>query len=207
MEENNKDKKIPRINSPKGPKFNIYWIYGLILVVLIAIQFFPFTRNVKQISFEEFDQNMLQSEDVEKLVVVNKEYVEVYIKKDRLSEDKYKDVATTTFSTVNPGPHYRFKIGSVEVLDKKLSDAEAQLKKIDPNYKPIEVIYDTRTDWFNALGWLLPIVIIIAIWLFVMRRMTGGVGGPGGQIFNFGKSKATLFDKGQKVTVTYADVA
>lgn len=206
-ENNNKDQKIPRTNLPKGPKFNIYWIYGLILVVLIAIQFFPFTKNVKQISFEEFDQNMLQSEDVEKLVVVNKEYVEVYIKKDRLSEDKYKDVAKTTFSPVNLGPHYRFKIGSVEVLDKKLSDAEAQLKKIDPNYQPIEVIYDTRTDWFNALGWLLPIVIIIAIWLFVMRRMTGGVGGPGGQIFNFGKSKATLFDKGQKVTTTFADVA
>src|SRR6185436_5887436 len=133
MEENNKDKKIPRINSPKGPKFNIYWIYGLILVVLIAIQFFPFTKTVKQISFEEFDQNMLQSEDVEKLVVVNKEYVEVYIKQDRLSEDKYKkDVSKPIFNPVNSGPHYRFKIGSVEVLDKKLSDAEAQLKKIDP---------------------------------------------------------------------------
>ncbi len=98
MEDNqNKPKQgPPRINPPRPPRFNIYWVYGLILVVLLIIQFFPFSRSAKLISFEEFNQNMLQTEEVDRLVVVNKEFVEVYIKKDKLSEEKYKDVATTS---------------------------------------------------------------------------------------------------------------
>src|SRR5205814_7797226 len=88
-----------------------------------------------------------------------------------------------------------------------LNEAEAAIKAKNPDFEKPPFFYETRTDWYNELGWLLRIVIIIAIWLFVMRRVTGGVGGPGGQIFNFGKSKATLFDKGQKVNVTFADVA
>src|SRR6185295_18198831 len=208
MEENNKDEKPSRIIPPKGPKFNIYWVYGLILAALIASQFFTYSRAAKEKSFEEFAQNMLAPGDVDKLVVVNNKYVEVYIKKDRLMNDpKYKDVATTTFSTVNPGPHYRFYIGSDVVFKNDLKDAETAIQQKNPDFQHPNVFYESRTDWFNALGWLLPIVIIIAIWLFVMRRVTGGVGGPGGQIFNFGKSKATLFDKGQKVTTTFADVA
>ncbi|MBX7107532.1 MAG: ATP-dependent zinc metalloprotease FtsH [Chitinophagales bacterium] len=208
MENNNQEKrKLPKIVPPNGPKFNIYWVYGIIAIILIALQFFPFTKASKLVSFEEVNQNMLQSEDVQKLVVVNKEYVEVYIKPDKLQQEKYKAVATTNFNTVNPGPHYRFKILSVDDFTRKLSEAETAVRTNDPAYKPIEVYPENRTDWFNALGWLLPILLLVAIWLFIMRRVTGGVGGPGGQIFNFGKSKATLFDKGTKVNITFADVA
>jgi len=209
MEENkNKQKPTPpRINPPRPPRFNIYWVYGLILVVLLVIQFFPFSRSAKLISFEEFNQSMLQAEEVDHLVVVNKDYVEVYIKKDKLDEPKYKDVATTSFNTVNPGPHYRFKLISVDDFTKKLDDAEAKIAEKDPNYQRVEVFPENRTDWFSALNWLLPIIIIVILWLVIMRRVTGGIGGAGGQIFNFGKSKATLFDKGQKVNVTFADVA
>lgn len=209
MEDNqNKPKQgPPRINPPRPPRFNIYWVYGLILVVLLIIQFFPFSRSAKLISFEEFNQNMLQTEEVDRLVVVNKEFVEVYIKKDKLSEEKYKDVATTSFNTTNPGPHYRFKVLSVDDFAKKLDESEAQIAQKDPNYQRVQVFPENRTDWFNALNWLLPIIIIVVIWLVIMRRVTGGIGGAGGQIFNFGKSKATLFDKGQKVNITFADVA
>ena len=208
MEDNNQEKrKIPNLVPPKGPKFNIYWVYGIIAVILIGLQFFPFTKASKLVSFEQVNQDMLQSEDVEKLVVVNKEYVEVFIKPDRLQQEKYKEVATTNFNTVNPGPHYRFKILSVDDFTRKLDEAEASIKTANPSYNPIEVYPENRTDWFNAVGWLLPILLLVAIWLFIMRRMTGGVGGPGGQIFNFGKSKATLFDKGTKVNITFADVA
>jgi AFG3 family protein len=208
MEDNNKEKrKIPNLVPSKGPKFNIYWVYGIIAVILIGLQFFPFTKASKLISFEQVNQDMLQSEDVQKLVVVNKEYVEVFIKPDRLQLEKYKEVATTNFNTVNPGPHYRFKILSVDDFTRKLGEAETAIKVVNPAYHPIEVYPENRTDWFNAVGWLLPILLLVAIWLFIMRRMTGGVGGPGGQIFNFGKSKATLFDKGTKVNITFADVA
>jgi cell division protease FtsH len=141
MEDNKEKQKQgpPRINPPRPPRFNIYWVYGLILVVLLVVNFFPFSRSAKLISFEEFSQSMLQTQDVEKLVVVNKEYVEVYIKKDRLSDVKYKDVATTSFNTTNPGPHYRFKILSVDDFTKKLSDAETQIAQKDPNYQPVQV--------------------------------------------------------------------
>lgn len=208
MEDNNQEKrKLPKIVPPNGPKFNIYWVYGIIAIILIGLQFFPFSKASKLVSFEEVNQNMLQAEDVQKLVVINKEYVEVYIKPDKLQQEKYKSVATTNFNTVNPGPHYRFKILSVDDFTRKLSEAEATIRANNPTYKPIEVYPENRTDWFNALGWLLPILLLVAIWLFIMRRVTGGVGGPGGQIFNFGKSKATLFDKGTKVNITFADVA
>ncbi len=208
MEDNNQEKrKIPNLVPSKGPKFNIYWVYGIIAVILIGLQFFPFTKASKLVSFEQVNQDMLQSEDVQKLVVVNKEYVEVFIKPDRLQLEKYKEVATTNFNTVNPGPHYRFKILSVDDFTRKLGEAETAIKAVNPAYQPIEVYPENRTDWFNAFGWLLPILLLVAIWLFIMRRMTGGVGGPGGQIFNFGKSKATLFDKGTKVNITFADVA
>jgi AFG3 family protein len=208
MENNNQDKKrLPKIVPPRGPKFNIYWVYGIIALFLLGINFFPFSKSPKLVSFEEVNQTMLQTEDIEKLVVVNKEYVEVFIKPDRISEEKYKDVATTNLNTVNKGPHYRFKILSVDDFTRKLNEAETAVKAKDPVYKQIEVYPEDRPNWFNALNWLLPIVIIVGIWIFIMRRVTGGVGGPGGQIFNFGKSKATLFDKGTKVNITFADVA
>ncbi|MBA3649025.1 MAG: ATP-dependent metallopeptidase FtsH/Yme1/Tma family protein [Chitinophagales bacterium] len=209
MEEKNKTRKRnPLINPPKGPKFNVYWIYGIVVVILIGLNYFPFSKSSKLISFEEFNQNMLQSEDVEKLVVVNKEYSEIYIKKDRLSEDKYKDVATTNFNTLNPGPHYKFKILSVDDFTKRLDQAESEVIKKDPTYQRIGVYPENQADWLSLLmTWILPILAFVAIWYFIMRRMTGGVGGAGGQIFNFGKSKATLFDKNTKVNVTFADVA
>ena len=93
MEDNNQDKKkTPKLTPPRGPKFNLYWIYGIIGLVVISSWFFPFSKNAEPISFEEFNQKSLQPQDVAKLEVVNKEYVDVYIKPDRLSQEKYKDV-------------------------------------------------------------------------------------------------------------------
>ena len=127
MEETNKDEKPPRINPSKGPKFNIYWVYGLILAALVASQFFTLSKAPKEKSFEEVAQNMIAPGDVEKLVVVNNKYVEVTIKKDRLSDPKYKEVATTTFQAVNTGPHYKFYIGTEGFRD-DLNEAEAAIK-------------------------------------------------------------------------------
>ncbi|MCS6991884.1 MAG: ATP-dependent zinc metalloprotease FtsH [Chitinophagales bacterium] len=202
MEENNQQKP----DKPKG-RINMYWIYGMLLVGLIVIQFIPFTHSARLISFEEFESNMLRAGDVEKLVVVNREYVKVYIKPERLSDPKYKEVATTPFNTTNPGPHYRFKILSADGFERKMEAIQSELKQKDPTYQPVQIYPEESMDWGSILSVLIPIVIVVAIWIFIMRRMAGGIGGPGGQIFNFGKSKATLFDKGQRVNVTFADVA
>ncbi len=204
MENNEQNDNTGRkINIPKPPRFNIYWIYALIAVVLIGIQFFPFANAPKQISWEEFNQTMLQKHEVEKVDVINGKYVEVYIKKDSLKLPEFKDVAHTNFNTVNPGPHYRFNVLSVDDFSRKWDAATQNFEAAQQ--VPQEV--HERTSWGDTLGWILPIIIIIALWLFVMRRVAGGMGPGGGQIFNFGKSKATLFEKGTKVNVTFNDVA
>ncbi len=205
MEERRNDN--PQPDKPRGGRFNMYWIYGALLVGLIILQFIPFSQSSRLISYEEFERSMLLTGDVQRLVVVNKEYVKVYIRPERLTDPKYKDVATTPFNTTNPGPHYRFKILSVDDFTRKLDAAEARVAEKDPAYQRVEIYPEESYDWSNLLSILIPIALIVAIWVFLMRRMAGGIGGPGGQIFNFGKSKATLFDKGQKVTVTFADVA
>ncbi|MCL4131557.1 UNVERIFIED_CONTAM: hypothetical protein GTU68_021166 [Idotea baltica] len=148
---------------------------------------------------------MLPSGDVEKVVVINKDFAEIFIKKEKLDDEKYKDVSQTKLiSGVNEGPHYDFTIGSVDAFVERLN----KFHENKSGEQIIDVKYDTRTDWrAGFFSWMLPILIIVAIWLFIMRKVSGGAGGPGGQIFNIGKSKATLFDKDTNVNVTFNDVA
>ncbi|TSA50613.1 MAG: AAA family ATPase, partial [Sphingobacteriales bacterium] len=187
----------------KPPKINIYWVYGIIAVILLGMQFIGYKPASVPISWEKFNTEMLQTHDVEKLEVVNGKTVEIYIKKDRLTDEKYKLVSKTNINTVNDGPHYSFNILSPDDFSKKLDAAQQTFAEADriPVY-PVE-----RANWGDWVGIVLPIIVIIGLWLFVMRRVAGGMGGGGGQIFNFGKSKATLFDKGTKVNVTFNDVA
>lgn len=191
----------------KGPKFNIYWVYAFIGIALLAMNLFEFKSPTKELSsFKEFQQKFLQTGDVEKLVVVNKKVVEVYIKKDRLNDPKYDEVSKGRFGAQNPGPHYQFTIGSVESFQKELDKAQADMPLADQ----MTVSYADRQNWFDPLMQiLLPILLLIGMWVLLMRKMggpSGGSGGPGG-IFNIGKSKATLFDKGTRVTITFNDVA
>ena len=190
-------------NKPKLPKtgFNFYWIYAIIAVVFIAINFLNWSSSVKEITWQEFERNMLSKKDVAKVVVVNKEIAEVYIKEESLNKDEYKEIRRNNLT--GNSPQFYFNIGSIETFDKKLEEAQ---KDFQPNEKT-DLIYETRKNWGGEiLSWVLPIVIMIAIWVFIMRRMTGGAGGPN-QIFNIGKSKATLFDNEDKIKITFADVA
>ena len=206
MEESKKkDKKSSgKLPLPKNPKFSYYWIYGIIAVLLLALQFFSFQSSIKEIDLQSFEQDMLKGHDVEKLVVVNNEIVEVYIKEERLSNEKYKEVAQTSWGGVNKGPHYYFTIGSVEYFQQEMAEAQA-------SFSPEEIVsikFVKKRDWSkDLLSWFLPIIIIVAIWIFIMKRVSGGAGGPGGQIFNIGKSKALLLEGDSKVQVTFKDVA
>lgn len=173
--EKEKDKNRPGM---KTPKFNIYWVYIVIALILLGIQFFPFTPSLKLISWEKFNTDMLQTHDVEKLTVVNGKTVEVTIKEDKLNEDKYKEVSRTNINTVNKGPHYYFKILSPDDFSKKLETAQ---KDFTPD-EVVSVYPEDRTNWSDWMGIILPILVIVGLWLFVMRRVSGGMG-PGGQIF------------------------
>ncbi len=194
--------KIPK---PGGSKFNFnfYWIYAILIIILIAIQVVGVGNKPREITWNQFETEMLKPNDIDRLEVINKERVNIYIKKDKLSEEKYKPIASKTFSNaINEGPHYYFTIGDVASFEKKLEEAQ----KANPESEKISVSYNNNDkSYWDFISWILPIVLLVFVWIFFMRRMGGG--GGGSQIFNIGKSKATLFDKDMHVKVTFNDVA
>jgi len=204
-------KKTGKKIVPKPPRFNIMWLYAAIIIGLFAVQYLFNSSNIAQISYQKFETEMLRPRDVEKIVAYKSNdliVAEVYIKKDRLKDPKYKDVRTPDNFSMSPanGPQYKFTDGSFDALEAKLREAE---KDLPPNQRT-PVIPDTRENfwasWFMSI--ILPVLLLIGFWIFIMRRMGGGAGGgAGGQIFNIGKSKATLFDKESQVSVTFNDVA
>jgi cell division protease FtsH len=192
-------------NSPnkfKNPKikFNFYWVYGILGLIFFGLYFANMGSSPKEIDLGQLKQ-LLQNQEVEKILLVNKEQAEVYIKKDKLALEKFKDVKPAN-NMSNTSPQYVYNIGSVESFERDMRDAQQNLPT---------VIYPrniTRRNWGNELlGWLLPVVILVGLWLLVMRMMTRGGGTGGGQIFNIGKSKAQLFDKDSMVTLNFNDVA
>lgn len=206
-------KKIPSKKvTPVPPKFNMMWLWILIILGFFGLQYFFSSESAKKISYAEFEEKMLRPGDVEKLVAFKNNDlvdVEVYIKKDRLTDEKYKDVAPSSNSLMlNPavGPQYVFTEPSADILEKKLNASQDSLATGQPK---ISVTYEDRSNpwagWF--ISFMLPLLIIVAIWMLLMRRMGGGAGGGGGAIFNIGKSKAQLFDKESQINITFNDVA
>ena len=197
---------LPENEEPKKKKggFNSYWLFAILIVGLLATQFLSLNFQIKQTSEDEFFRKLVPSGDVAKITIVNKEHVEVFIKPDSLKVKKqYADLKLNKLKSVNKGPHYSFEITSIESFKQKLDAVEATI----PDNKLITKTNEYRKGIFDIIGWLLPIILLIGVWMFLMRRATGGMGGAGGQIFNIGKSKANLYDKDTKVSVTFDDVA
>ncbi len=187
----------------KGPKFNAYWIYGVIAVVFIIVQFYlSNSRGPVETTWGEVKSTMLASQDIEKIVVINKEVANVYIKKDRL--DNYKAQFDNQFSKpAETGPHFFFNIGSVETFVPELREAQEGFnQEVLPEYK-------NERNWAGEILWTVgPFVLIILLWWWIFRKMSrGGGGGGAGGIFNVGKSQAKIFDKDQKVSTNFKDVA
>lgn len=204
-------KKVPgKKITPKPPKFNIMWLWMAMLVGFFVLQYTFSGDDAKKTTYKEFEQKMLIPGDVDHLVAYKKNElygVDVFIKKDRLSDPKYKEVQPKPNAlnlAPSSGPQYTFMEGSLELLDKKLNAAQGDIPQQDRVALKLE---ERNSPWTGWLFTLLPFVLIIAFWIFIMRRMGSGGGGPGGQIFNIGKSKATLFDKETQVSVTFNDVA
>jgi cell division protease FtsH len=196
-------------NSPrKGPRFSIYWIYAIIFAVLIGFQLFnPFSSSTGKTTPNEFKQMVLQGDVDRYTIISNRNIVRVYLKPGSI--DKYRDKLKSNLGgKINTeGPHFYFKYSGD--FEKQMADFYVQNSKPYINQQvPYDV--DQERDWFGgALQFLLPLLLFIALWILLMRKMGGsggGGGGPGG-IFNIGKSRATLFDKGTKVSITFADVA
>jgi AFG3 family protein len=198
MSEKNKN------STPNVPKFkfNMYWVYGAIFVVLIGISFInDASFSTKKISTNKFFK-ILESNDVSKILIINKNIAEVYIKKEAETKEKYKQQATSPLFRKG-SPLFQYDFGDLQNFENKLNQYRAT-KNLD-----FDVDSDSRGSFFESIIGFLPFILLIAIWIFFMRRMSGGAGsgGGGGQIFNIGKSKAKLFDKDTKVKTTFENVA
>lgn len=216
MKDNRTDKKAPikkipgKKIVPKAPKFNIMWLYALIILGLFVVQYMFSGNNAKLINYQKFENEMLKPGDVEKLVAYKNGdlyNIDVYIKKDRLDQKKYDEVRNkSSFNASTNGPQYIFTSATYESFESKVIAAEKDL----PANQRTPIISESRESpwagWF--MSFILPVLLLVGFWVFIMKRMGGGAGGgAGGQIFNIGKSKATLFDKESQVTITFNDVA
>ncbi|MFP4525808.1 MAG: ATP-dependent zinc metalloprotease FtsH [Bacteroidales bacterium] len=205
--QNNKGSEETSDNKKQLPKFNIYWVYALIAIFFIALNFMNVGAGPQEITYQEFKRKMLNNQDVDRIVVINKEKAEIYIKEDKLNESRYqKYFDEQKASSPKKGPHFFFTIGSIEKFEERIEDAQESL----PGDNFIEVKYETRRDILGEVfTWLLPIFILVAIWIFIFRRITksSGGGAGGSNIFNVGKSKAVLFDKESNVKTDFNDVA
>jgi len=199
VENNEKRNSNSEKEKPKR-SFNFYWIYGIIILVILSIQLFQVGGTAVKIDPTEY-QTMLDAGDVQRIVVVNDQVVKVYIKKDRLDKEPHKSkIKESPISGPNvSGPHYAFNLGNSD-------SAKDDLRQTAIAHKiPFE--YESQDNWGREIiNWVLFFGVMIAIWLFVMRRIGGG-GGPGGQIFNIGKSRAQVFEGGKSTNVTFNDVA
>jgi cell division protease FtsH len=209
------EKQFPRFqpnkddNNRKGPKFSIYWVYAIIFITLIGFAMYgPFAKRPTSINVGLFKTMLLNHHVEEYEEITNKNIVRVTIKKDSLKY--YTNLlpkAITGQSDVS-APQFSFEIND------RFRDEILDFKKQNPSYftSVDDDPYESRKekDWFSGiLNFILPVLLFIAIWVMLMRKMSGGAGsggGPGG-IFNIGKSKATLFDKGTRVNITFVDVA
>lgn len=195
-------------NNPQDKKrpFNFYWIYAIIAVVLISIQLLNWGGGTREITYDDFS-TLARKGIVRELVIINKEMAEVYIEKEGLEDEIHKELELPESIQKNErGPHYSFNIGDPTNFYDKLDLLKQEVNDLGADYT-FRTRNETQENWGrDLLGWLLPIAIMIAIWVFIMRRISGG-GGAGGQIFNIGKSKAQLWDKGKSTNITFDDVA
>ena len=189
----------------KKPKFNTQLWIILLISSFIYLAYGLFSNNPISIDYNRFNK-MITSHDVSKIVVVkNQEIVEITLNEDALQNSTYKDELESSKLIQNTnGPHYQLEVSSIESFEKRYFDLIDQMKK--SNNKEVEYLTEKRYDFYSFLQtWGFTILILIGFW-FLIRRMSGG-GGPGSQIFNIGKSKASLFDKESKTKLTFHDVA
>jgi cell division protease FtsH len=182
------------MNMGKGGKNSMLWIYAILIIAFLAINFMDFgAAKDNRISDVEFFQK-LQAREVARIVIVNKEQGEIFLNSN-------PDART---SSRMAKPDFTISIGSADSFERRVDAIQEQFDMGDR----ASIEYETRRNYLgDIIGWLLPLVLLIVVWMFIMRRMTGGSGGPGG-IFNIGKSRAKLFDNnGNKININFNDVA
>ena len=193
-------------NNNNKLKFSPYWVYAVIITILLGLSMFGGDgswQSISKTNISDFER-YLNEGDVEQVIVVNQKLAKVTLNSYGLEKSVHKSIKSKNIlgQENTGGPHYEFEVGNLELFQRKLEQAED--KGIQFRYEFMTV----ENRWMDVILGFLPIIIIIGVWIFLMRRMSGGgAGGPGGQIFNIGKSKAKLFDQNTEVKTTFKDVA
>ena len=200
--ENNSNSNTPNTpnngNKQKMFRFNFYWMYGLILVMLVALYMSNDTTSTKELGWTEF-QKLTKDNAFEEMVVFNKKnIVEATVKSDKVAE-------VFTANMPQPGtlaPKVYIKIPSADKFSDFYDQAVAQ-NHIDTKVR-FEESDDAVWSFIISFG---PMILLLLVWIFLMRRMSGGVGAGPGNVFSVGKAKAQIFDKDSTTKVTFKDVA
>ncbi len=213
MDQENKNKNeepepAPRRNDDngEGPRFNSTWIYIFISLIVMGLFMSSYLHKTPTTNWEKFNKWAHEGE-IRRFVVINEKEAYLYIVNDSLGFGDHKNIKQLEKSMLNPDPpHYVLNIGKPEVLEPRINKLNEQLAKEKKSIITVE--YEQRADWVNQmLPYAIMLLLFVGLWIFIMRRVGGGAGGPGAQIFNIGKSRATLFDNNTKVNITFADVA
>jgi AFG3 family protein len=186
-------------------RFTVNWLILVLIVAGLSLFFFSdISVGTKEISWNDFKADLLQKHRVAKIEVINKERAEVFLKPEYLIKPEHRDVSRKWFGMVNYGPHYKFSIGSVENLERRLEEAQAQFSE---NEK-IPVVYTSSgSGWLVMLFWLLPIALLMAASVYAIRKLNSSQGKSGTSLFDFGKSHPAVFEKGKLSAITFKDVA
>jgi cell division protease FtsH len=220
MENNERDKKpFYRDSKPRGTsggggeddggfKFNFVWVLLLLGVILALFNLPFFQHRTEEISMTDLRKKMAAN-DVKAIEIVGSKEGYVYLDSTALNKPEYKTVAKNNlFNSPNLGPHYIFTVASNDKFDEFMNSYYKQQRDSGLVAKEIPVYYKEKSDYNGIIGWVIVIGLSFLFWMFMLRRMGGGgMGGPGGNIFNIGKSKAILFDKDEKIKITFGDVA
>ena len=189
-------------NKPPRGNYQV-WVILATIAVIMGVMYINNSSDLKEVTQYQFEQ-MVKDGHVRKVALIkNKEVVEITLKAEALQESKYRqDLEEGPLGSSSNGPHYKMSITSIDRFDEKY---EEMVEQTAPANRP-EYTSENREDYFSVfIQWGFLFLLLFGFWM-LMRRMTGG-GGPGGQIFNIGKSKAALFDAENKVKITFEDVA
>jgi len=189
-------------NKPNSNNFKVspWLIYAVILLVFFSINYFTNGSSFHEpIKLEQPEFNsLLEKRSIEKIIIYNKKDAEIFLTKEALKDPANKKASKNILDQPNEkGPHFILSLGDVQNFEKKLETAVAEGKLKNYNFQE-------SNNWSEIIISLLPIIIIIGVWVFIMRRMSGG---GGGQLFNIGKSKAKLFDEKTDIKTSFKDVA
>lgn len=205
-------------NGNKKSPFSIYWIYAILGIGLIAYQYYYSASSKIPLKTVAQFESLAEGGYVENVtIVINKLRADIRLNEDGISFLKSTDekqfqnikkaVKNQNTRGKSSGTHdFELNISDNGNFEKKIEEINATLKEGGKHQIPYTS--ETEYDYLSSiLGFLLPIVLIFALWMFIMRRMSGGGGGPGGQIFNIGKSRAQVYDNGKSTNITFKDVA